>query len=254
MLLIDDRASVRHAAAMLVAAQTELNGLRAQEQEQRDSVVAAAAARLLEPRPQPAARGGACRPASSSATSKRACARLASPQPLAGKQSILRQSHAQEMCERGLDDLLGPAVGPDSAALLSGADQELHRELLTPRLGARAPATRPRAASCGDGDGDAEMLVVPGLEEDDELIEQLSDAQGPGAETRARKRRQRSPTGGPTSDVDFALPDDPAIAETLAPVAPASHIAASVAAADAAARATAVDEEVAAGESLESLG
>jgi len=57
------------------------------------------------------------------------------------------------------------------------------------------------------------------------------------------------------SDVVFALPDDPVVAETLAFVAPASHFVASVAAADAAARATAADEEsLAAGESFESLG
>ena len=50
--------------------------------------------------------------------------------------------------------------------------------------------------------------------------------------------------------VDFALPDDPAIAETLALAAPPeSHFVASVAAVDAAACATAVHVE-----SLESLG
>ena len=57
------------------------------------------------------------------------------------------------------------------------------------------------------------------------------------------------------SDVD--LPDDPAAAEVIELVAPSGHFAASVAAVDAAARATAVDEEslvVAAADSLESLG
>ena len=102
------------------------------------------------------------------------------------------------------------------------------------------------------------MLPAPGLEDND-LIEEYGDARGPGPETLTRKRRHtlnsplRSP-GGTMSDVD--LPDDPAASEVLALAAPSSHFAASVAAVDAAARATAVDEEslAAAAGSSEPLG
>ena len=113
MLLIDDRASARHSAAMLVAAQAELNGLRAQEQEQRDSVAAAATA-------QPA---GASAPASGARWSvpsnellshfeTRLCGSGIAPAACREAVEILRQSYAQEMCERGLDDLLAHPLAP----------------------------------------------------------------------------------------------------------------------------------------------
>ena len=102
MLLLDDRASARHAAAFLVAAQAELNTLRAQEQGARDTVAPAATA-------PPA---GAPAPAATVQYSIPHEHLLAHFEERLGATSIaddarqqvveiLRQSYAQEMCVRG---------------------------------------------------------------------------------------------------------------------------------------------------------
>ena len=103
MLLIDDRASARHAAAMLAAAQPELNALRAQEQGMRDAVAPAAAE---QPAGTPAPASGVKWSVPSEELLVHFESRLGasgvSPDACQQAIEILRQSYAQEVCVRGL--------------------------------------------------------------------------------------------------------------------------------------------------------